>query len=74
MTKLECFEKSLEQLLNEKADHLSFSTKLIKRRRKIKGSSFAKAMLIGNLRQESSLEGICAFFLSRRRGYDQTRT
>lgn len=46
MTKLQCFEKSLEQLLNEKADHLSFSTKLIKRRRKIKGSSFAKAMII----------------------------
>ena len=62
MTKLQCFEKSLEQLLNEKADHLSFSTKLIKRRRKIKGSSFAKAMIIGNLGQESSLEGICAFF------------
>jgi hypothetical protein len=62
MTKLACFEKSLEQLLNQKADQLSFSSKLIKRRRKLKGSCFAKAMIIGNLGQESSLEGICTLF------------
>jgi len=62
MTKIQNFEKNLKELLNEKADHISFSTRFIKRRRKIKGSSFAKAMIIGNLGQESSLEGICALF------------
>jgi len=62
MTKIQNFEKNLKELLNEKADHISFSTRFIKRRREIKGSSFAKAMVIGNLGQESSLEGICALF------------
>ena len=61
MTKIQNFEKNLKELLNEKADHISFSTRFIKRSRKIKGSSFAKAMVIGNLGQESSLEGICVF-------------
>jgi hypothetical protein len=51
--------------LNEKADNLSSSTKFIKRRRRIKGSSFAKAMIVGNLEQESSLEGICALIIER---------
>ncbi len=62
MTKIQNFEKNLKELLNEKADNISSSTRFIKRRRKIKGSSFAKAMIIGNLGQESSLEGICALF------------
>lgn len=62
MTKIQSFERNLKTLLNEKADNLSSSTKFIKRRRKIKGSSFAKAMIIGNLGQECSLEGICALF------------
>lgn len=62
MTKIQRFEKKLKELLNEKAENISSSTKFIKRRRKIKGSSFAKAMIIGNLGQECSLEGICALF------------
>jgi len=62
MTKIQNFEKNLKEFLNEKADNISSSTRFIKRRRKIKGSSFAKAMIIGNLGQESSLEGICALF------------
>ena len=56
------FEKKLKELLNEQADKISFSTGFIKRRRKIKGSSFAKAMIIGHIGQESSLEGICGLF------------
>jgi len=48
--------------LNEKADNLSSSTNFIKRRRKLKGSSFAKAMMIENLGQESSLERLCSLF------------
>lgn len=62
MTKIQIFGKNLKELLNEKADTLSLLTKFIKRRRKVKGSSFAKAMIIGNLGQESSLEGICTLF------------
>lgn len=62
MTKIQRFEKNLKELLNEKADNISLSTKFIKRKRKVQGSSFAKAMIIGNLGQECSLEGICALF------------
>lgn len=62
MQTIEVFEKKLKSLLNEKADELSISTGFIKRVRKIKGSSFAKALIVGNMGQESSLEGICSLF------------
>ena len=62
MNKIQRFEKNFKELLNEKADKISFTTQFIKRKRKIKGSSFAKAMVMGNLAQEWSLEGICSLF------------
>lgn len=62
MNKIQRFEKNFKELLNEKADEISFTTQFIKRKRKIKGSSFAKAMVMGNLAQECSLEGICSLF------------
>ncbi len=62
MNKIQRFEKNFKELLNEKADKISFTTQFIKRKRKIKGSSFAKAMVMGNLAQECSLEGICSLF------------
>ncbi len=62
MHKIQNFEKNFKELLNEKADNISLSTKFIKRKRKISGSSFAKAMIIGNLGREYSLEEICGLF------------
>src|SRR4051812_3673840 len=62
MDTVQTFEKKLKELLNERADKLSLVTGFVKRKRKLKGSSFAKAMIIGNLGQESSLEGMCELF------------
>jgi hypothetical protein len=62
MTIITIFGQKLKFLLNERADQLSFSTGFIKRRRKVTGSSFAKALIIGNMGRESSLEGMCELF------------
>jgi hypothetical protein len=62
MTKLERFQNSLYLFLNDKADVISLSTKFIKRKRKLRGSSFAKAMITANLDSPSSLEAICTLF------------
>lgn len=62
MNRVQIFEKKLKELLNERADKLSFLTGFIKRTRKVKGSVFVKAMIIGNMGQESSLESMCELF------------
>jgi hypothetical protein len=56
------FETKLKELLNQKAEDICISTGFIKRARKIKGSSFAKAMVLGNIGKESSLEEMCELF------------
>ena len=62
MSIIATFEQKLKFLLNEKADQLSVSTGFIKRRRKVTGSSFAKALIIGHMGRENSLEVMCELF------------
>lgn len=62
MTKLQRFHQNLYLLLNDKADTLAGSTKFIKRKRKLMGSSFAKAIIAANLTPASSLEAISTLF------------
>lgn len=62
MHKLTNLSNILNQFFNETADDLALSTGFIKRRRKLTGSSFIKAMVLGNLGNVNcSIDGFCQF-------------
>ena len=42
MKRIVCISKKLKEFFNEKADKISIRTGFIKRKRKLKGSSFVK--------------------------------
>jgi hypothetical protein len=51
---------TFKEFFNTKAEALSIATGFIKRKRKLKGSSFIKAMILGNMSHSNcSIEGIC---------------
>ncbi|MFP3033054.1 MAG: IS4 family transposase [Wolbachia sp.] len=60
MKRIVCTSKKLKEFFNEKADKISATTGFIKRKRKLKGSSFVKAIVLGNIRVDNcSIETIC---------------
>ncbi|MFP3026035.1 MAG: IS4 family transposase [Wolbachia sp.] len=60
MKRIVCISKKLKEFFNEKADKISATTGFIKRKRKLKGSSFVKAIVLGNIRVDNcSIETIC---------------
>lgn len=62
MHKLTNLSNILNQFFNETADNLALTTGFIKRKRKLTGSSFMKAMVLGNLGNAScSIDGFCQF-------------
>jgi hypothetical protein len=59
MDKIKLIGKNLKDFFNEKADVLAISSGFIKRKRKLKGSCFAKALIIGSLGDLKSIESLC---------------
>ncbi|OCA06260.1 transposase, IS4 family [Wolbachia endosymbiont of Trichogramma pretiosum] len=60
MKRIVCISKKLKEFFNEKADKISTTTGFIKRKRKLKGSSFVKAIVLGNIGIDNcSIEIIC---------------
>ncbi len=60
MKRIVCISKKLKEFFNEKADKISATTGFIKRKRKLKGSSFVKAIVLGNIGVDNcSIETIC---------------
>lgn len=60
MNKITCLSKKLKEFFNEKADKISIRTGFIKRKRKLRGSSFIKAMVLGNIGVDNcSIETMC---------------
>ncbi len=60
MNKITSLSKKLKEFFNEKADKISITTRFIKRKRKLKGSSFVKAMVLGNIGVDNcSVETMC---------------
>ncbi len=60
MNKITCLSKKLKEFFNEKAEKISITTRFIKRKRKLKGSSFVKAMVLGNIGVDNcSVETMC---------------
>lgn len=60
MNKIVGLATAFKEFFNTKADNLSIRTGFIKRRRKLTGSSFIKAMILGNMSSTNcSIEGLC---------------
>ncbi|WP_264336711.1 MULTISPECIES: IS4-like element ISWosp7 family transposase [unclassified Wolbachia] len=60
MKRIVCISKKLKEFFNEKADKISATTGFIKRKRKLKGSSFIKAIVLGNIGIDNcSIETVC---------------
>jgi hypothetical protein len=60
MNKINKVSKILNEFFNEKAEAKAVEKKFIKRYRKMKGSSFLKSLVLGNLEDgKSSIENIC---------------
>ncbi|WP_254229412.1 IS4-like element ISWosp7 family transposase [Wolbachia pipientis] len=60
MKRIVCISKKLKEFFNEKADKISATTGFIKRKRKLKGSSFIKAIVLGNIGVDNcSIETVC---------------
>ncbi|QUI60017.1 MULTISPECIES: IS4 family transposase [unclassified Wolbachia] len=60
MKRIVCISKKLKEFFNGKADKISATTGFIKRKRKLKGSSFVKAIVLGNIGVDNcSIETIC---------------
>ena len=60
MKRIVCISKKLKESFNEKADKISATTGFIKRKRKLKGSSFVKAIVLGNIGVDNcSIETVC---------------
>ncbi len=71
MNKITCLSKKLKEFFNEKADKISITTRFIKRKRKLKGSSFVKAIVLGNIGVDNcSVETMCQLLNER---YNKTR-
>ena len=49
MNKIANLSNILNEFFNKTADEISLATGFIKRKRKLKGSSFIKALILGNL-------------------------
>ena len=59
MNKIDKVSKILNEFFNEKAEAKAVEKKFIKRYRKMKGSSFLKSLVLGNLEDgKSSIENI----------------
>ena len=60
MNKVSVLAKSINDFFNAKADAVSMSTGFIKRKRKLKGSAFLKALILGNMSNPNcSIEMMC---------------
>ncbi len=60
MDRIACLSKDLNEFFNEKADEISIAVGFIKRKRKLNGSSFIKAMVFGNIGVgDCSIETMC---------------
>lgn len=60
MNKISFLAKTINNFFNNKADSLSIFSGFIKRKRKLKGSSFIKAMVLGNISNANcSIERMC---------------
>nr|WP_265036447.1 IS4 family transposase [Wolbachia endosymbiont (group A) of Anomoia purmunda] len=60
MDRIACLSKDLNEFFNEKADEISIAVGFIKRKRKLNGSSFIKAMVFGNIGvDDCSIETMC---------------
>jgi hypothetical protein len=60
MNKIFCLSEKLHEFFNKKAEETAVITGFIKRRRKLKGSSFIKAMVLGNMGNGNcSIDGLC---------------
>jgi Transposase DDE domain len=60
MDRINNLAEKFHAFFNNKADDLAISTRFIKRRRKLKGSSFVKAMVLGNMGNGlCSIESLC---------------
>ena len=60
MNKITNLSKTLNKFFNEKADEISTTTGFVKRKRKLNGSSFVKAIILGNIGVENcSIDGMC---------------
>ncbi|MCM1002699.1 IS4 family transposase, partial [Wolbachia pipientis] len=60
MNKITYLSNNLNKFFNEKANEVSIETGFIKRKRKLKGSSFVKAIILGNIGVDNcSIETIC---------------
>ncbi|WP_406831650.1 IS4 family transposase [Wolbachia endosymbiont (group A) of Anomoia purmunda] len=60
MDRITCLSKDLNEFFNEKADEISIAVGFIKRKRKLNGSSFIKAMVFGNIGVgDCSIETMC---------------
>ncbi len=49
MNKITCLSNYLNKFFNERANEVSIETGFIKRKRKLSGSSFIKAIILGNI-------------------------
>jgi len=60
MDRIACLSKKLKEFFNEKADEISDEVGFIKRKRKLRGSSFIKAIVFGNIGVDNcSIETMC---------------
>jgi len=60
MNRLSILSKTINNFFNITADAISISSGFIKRKRKLVGSSFIKALVFGNLHNPNcSIEGMC---------------
>ncbi len=58
--KIAYLSKNLNEFFNEKSDEISIAVGFIKRKRKLNGSSFIKAMVFGNIGVDyCSIETMC---------------
>ncbi|OJH32881.1 hypothetical protein Wxf_02344 [Wolbachia endosymbiont of Armadillidium vulgare] len=71
MKRIVFLSKKLKELFNERADEISAITGFIKRKRKLKGSSFVKAIILRNIGVDNcSVETMCQLLNER---YNKTR-
>lgn len=62
MEKIANLSNILNEFFNKKAEEVSIATGFIKRKRKLRGSAFIKAMVFGNLGNGNcSIDGFCQF-------------
>lgn len=60
MNKITCLSNNLNKFFNKRADEVSIETGFIKRKRKLSGSSFIKAIIFGNIGIENcSIDAMC---------------